>query len=530
MAHSVDIAIKARDEASKKFGIVGANAAAMGKVLKGVASTTKTAFATAFRIAERAALGLSAAFAYCTYAAIKQEASEIELMSALKMTGEYSDELMEKMLKQADAIQDATVYGDEYVLTLMRMAMTQGIAADKAADAAKAAIALYEGFGGGRGKPEIFLRYYIDALRGTGASLDSYVGALRNAKTEQERMQVLQKALAAGWDVAKSKADSTGGALKQMKNILGDVAEEIASPYLPAISSAAKAIKNWAKTHKDQIAWWAEVTHSYVTLVKDVFMDFIEFMKNDWRAGMAFVFDSFLRLLKAAFKSAIEMAIAGGRGIWKGVKEGIFGGELEKQYATELAKTTAREGQGGAMGMFPSAEQRERAMRYAEEAIKPYTKREIEKMIKGPMGAITDNFKKAFSDILKDMPEDLRDNFNKAWQKNLDRLKKIGEMPSAGAYAGAGGKEGIPKIFPLGGIGDALEKIISRAKQGLQPLEARLLTFAPGRRFNVTEKNTGDTAKNTKMTYQEIKNLVAVMKAAFQTPSVDINLITSNFK
>jgi len=402
VAHSVDVLIKAKDQASRKFGIIGASAKIMGKALKSTARITKTAFVAAFRVAKYAVMGLSAAFAYCTYAAIKQEASVIELASALKVTGQYSEKLMKEMREQAGAIQDATVYGDEYILMLMRMALTQGVAADKAGEAAKAAIALHAGFGGGRGKPEIFLRYYIDALRETGSSLDSYVGELRNAETQEERMRVLQDALARGWDVATSKTDSAGGALKQMKNKLGDVAETIAAPFLPAIASSAHAITRWAKENEDNIAWWAEKTHSYVTVVKDVFLDFVRFMREDWRAGMAFVFDSFLKLLKATFEAAVLLAIAGGKGIWRGVKAGI-GGDIK------------------------------------------------------------------------------------------------------------GSERGAPAPFAWK---EMLESITSNIKRRLAPMEARFLTFAPGTRFNQTEKNTRDTVRGVKdlvkigyMTVRELKQI-----------------------
>ncbi|GAJ02702.1 unnamed protein product, partial [marine sediment metagenome] len=88
--HSVDVLIKARDKASRKFGVISASAAVMGRTLKSVASMTRTAFAAAFQTVKRAAIGLAAAFAYCTYAAIKQETAEHKLATALKMTGEYS--------------------------------------------------------------------------------------------------------------------------------------------------------------------------------------------------------------------------------------------------------------------------------------------------------------------------------------------------------------------------------------------------------------------------------------------------------
>jgi hypothetical protein len=181
--HSVNVLIKARDEASKKFGVIGVSSKVMGTALRstarsirwsftrafaGISAAAKMAFGGITTMARRAlntirttikriSMGIAAAFAYSSYAAMKQQAAEIELASALKMAGTYSDALMHKLKQQASEIQKNTVYGDEYVLMLMRQAKTLGVTEDKLADAAKAAIALYEGFGGGRGKPEIFM-------------------------------------------------------------------------------------------------------------------------------------------------------------------------------------------------------------------------------------------------------------------------------------------------------------------------------------------------------------------------------------
>ena len=323
--HSVNVLIKARDEASKKFGRIGLTSKVMGTALKSTARSIRWSFTRAFagisasaRLAfsgitamarralntirttmKRIAQGIAAAFAYSTYAAMKQQAAEIELASALKMAGTYSDALMEKLKQQASEIQQNSVYGDEYVLTLMRMAKTLGWTEDKLADAAKAAIALHAGFGGGRGKPEIFLRYYTDAINGTAKSLDTYIGELRTAKTEEERQIILQKNIARGWDVVKSKTEHAGGALKQMWNAIGDAAERFGKPFLDDITRTAKAIKKWSEDNQDAIARFAEKVHSYMTVVKDIFKAYIDFMKQDWKEGFSKSLDSTIVMIKA---------------------------------------------------------------------------------------------------------------------------------------------------------------------------------------------------------------------------------------
>lgn len=516
MAHSVGVIVKARDQASRKFGVIGASAVLMGKAFKSVSHITRATLSSAFQLAERSAIALGAGLAYSTYNAIKQQAAEIEMASALRVTNQYTEENFRKLKEQASAIQESTVYGDEYVMMLMRMALTQGVAAEKAGEVAKGAIALFEGFGGGRGKPEIFLRYYIDALRGTGSSLDSYVGELRNAKTQEEKMIILQGALAKGWDVAKSKTESAGGALKQMKNVLSDISETIAEPLLPSITSSAHAIKNWALENRDNIGWWANKTYSYVTLVKDIFWEFLKFMREDWRAGMSFVFDSFLELLKATFETAIIMAIAGGKGIWKGVKAGILGGEktrriearteqLYLEYRKHPPPGTILEGLG------PPLHRTAIYYELRKQAEKEIIQEGARSIIGESINAITDSFKDAFATILKEMPEDLRNKVDEAWEKHLKRIEALGEAPGPKPYPGI--PSGTPTPASLGKM--LKDAISSSLKRGLPALESMYLTFAPGERFNQTEKNTAKTARNTdaivkqhRQTMTELKKIV----------------------
>ena len=542
--HSVNVLIKARDEASRKFLRIGGAAKIMGSMLKGVGSVIKTAFVTALKAAKYAAVALTAALAACTWKMLKQEAAEVELASALKVTNQYSDARMKKLKAEAAEIQDVTTYGDEYIMTLQRMAITLGVTEDKATDAAKAAIALHAGFGGGRGKPEIFLRYYIDALRGTGTSLASYVGELRKAKTEQEKMLILQKAMAKGWDVAKSKAESGLGVLAQTKNKLGDIAEVIAAPLLPMIKSSGKAVTAWAKENEANIAWWAQKTFSYVTLVKDVFWDFVVFMKQDWRAGLAFAFGSFLELLKATFKSAVILAIAGGRGIWKGVKEGLLGekGGLEefekaggKTYkrgetwaeATEMHgywKQKAREkyqeetffrvkGRAGFGERYVRTEDREKW----ERALQAAQKKQVESIIGGSLNAAANTFKEAIDNIFKDMPDDLRKGYDESLQNHMERLEELGAKPGKTPIGEPAAAE-PPKPFSMA-MAETMKEAGSALAQKLAPLEARFLTFKPGATFDIERRQVtlmGQNVQNTKNMFQALKDIKSDIKALLQ--------------
>lgn len=566
MVKSVDLVVKARDEASRKFGIIGVSSKVMGTALKATARSIRWSFTRAFAgisaaakmafrgiavmarrtlrtiktTLRRIALGIAAIFTYSTYAAMKQQAAEAELASALKMAGTYSDALMEKLKQQASEIQKDTVYGDEYVLTLMRMAKTLGWTEDKLADAAKAAIALHAGFGGGRGKPEIFLRYYTDAINGTAKSLDTYIGELRKAKTEEERQIILQKNIAKGWDVAKSKTDSASGALKQMINAIGDAAEAFGGPFLADVTRTAKAVTKWAEDNHAAIALFAEKVHSYMTLVKDLFVAYINFMKEDWKEGFSKSLGAAIVLLKAFGQSVkivfkkIFMNIGANIITWvkQGLAQKIEYERLIVKYQSEMRGKRI----GGLHEKPLTQEIIEESKRRAKETLElnirqgvfdiAYPEHEI---IWEKAGSdITKTFRDALDQIKDIMPEFAK-GVEKAFAENKARLEALKKEPAPPGKITKPPVEEEPKTF--------LGNLASAVRQKLQAQEARFLTFAPGTQFNYQKVMAENTAKEVTLTSKIVdatKQQVEIAKETLThivtlTASGGINITQSNF-
>lgn len=541
---SVNVLIKARDEASKKFGVIGVSSKVMGAALKttarsirwsftrafaGISASAKLAFRGITAMARRAlrtikttvrriAQGIAAAFAYSTYAAMKQQAAEIELASALKMAGTYSDALMEKLKQQASAIQENSTYGDEYILSLMRMAKTLGWTEDKLADAAKAAIALHAGFGG-RGKPEIFLRFYTDAINGTAKSLDTYIGELRTAKTEEERQIILQKNIAKGWDVVKSKTESAGGALKQMWNTIGDVYfEAFGSRFLDDITRSAKAIKKWSEDNREAIAHWADVTHSYVTLVKDLFKAYIDFMKDDWKEGFRKSLDSTIVLFKAwgqSLKLVFEKIFAD---IGANIGPWLANARNLKIIQKETARTLLKEqgarlpfgrkpmyGRGEIFSTKAQADKAwddamEKAGNLVKEAYDAGSYPELKKP-KGigswaPVGQQIKAINKEALDKIKDIMPDFAKDVEKAFAESEKRLLALKNKKYVPATPPGKEPPGEPEEGPKTAFGRLIQKLPAR--------EARLLTAAPGAKYDYAQQ----TARNTKQSLSRHDKLV----------------------
>ena len=85
-------------------------------------------------------------------------------------------------------------------------------------------------------------------------------------------------------------------------------------------------------------------------------------------------------------------------------------------------------------------------------------------------------------------------------------------------------------------IGDMAKSVMKNVKQTLSPLEARFLTFAPGKRFGKsteekTETNTQKTAKSSNELVKLAKQSVGLLRslpAQIQAQQV-MNVLLSNF-
>jgi hypothetical protein len=154
----------------------------------------------------------------------KQEEAVEGLRAALAASGQEVDKNLERLKKEAAAIQKITRVGDEQTLELMQMAAAMGVTADQLDDVAKAAI----GFAANMGqevKPEM-VRYIALAKQGEFTMLQRYVPAIRKATTQQQKMAELQRFVNEGWEKEQALAKTQRGYLLQLRNALGDVLEQ----------------------------------------------------------------------------------------------------------------------------------------------------------------------------------------------------------------------------------------------------------------------------------------------------------------
>jgi len=481
--HSIDVLIKARDEASKKFNKIGGSATGMASALKKAAAAAAVYFSgRAVKRFMEDAVKLAAV----------QIRSNALLAQSMKNTGNYSREAFKDLQDFASQVQKVTVYGDEMTESLMSMGLNLGILPSQIKEAVKGAYGLQAMFGG-RMKPEMALRYIAQAFKGEYASLSTYIVALRTANTEAEKHAILMKAMADGYKLVQVNARTALGPVEQMKNTLGDVVKEaIGAAFLPWVQKSADAIKRWAENNQERIRVFAEKAAAYMTYFKDVVMSIVDAIKTDWKGSFTWMWDSFLELMKAAMESAIDLALAGGKGIWAALKKGLtapLGARIQKVRENAILKGEFKTRDDMFVQKWNSKTARyERQSEYTEygktverrarEGLAAEAAEESKGIIKSAISSISETWSAAIKKITDTMPEQMRADLQTAAAKRnraliaaLTPSKPPGGERYIGPLARAGGAGGAVAAFTLADL----------LRQKLAPQESRFLQYGSRR-------------------------------------------------
>jgi len=189
--------------------------------------------------------GLYRGLSSCVTAAMYQEKVESDLAASLKVTGDYTSQLMTKYKQFASSIQDVTTYGDEQVLSLMQYAHSLGVSSDKIEQTTKMALGLAQAL---RIDEQTAIKMVSGALRGQYELFTRYIPAIKNAKSESEKYALVQELVNKGF--AEMKVDTATEALKQLNNDWSDLKELLGEALLPLL----KEFASWLHENKDEIA------------------------------------------------------------------------------------------------------------------------------------------------------------------------------------------------------------------------------------------------------------------------------------
>jgi len=206
---NIKLTISAKDLASGTLGRVKASTIALGTAVGILGAKMVTAALNGVR--------------RWVNEALEAERANVMLDAALRGTGNYSEALSRQMRDLAGAIQDETGAIDEAVKSNIAMLLTMGTAPAKMGEAARAVQALaalnYEGSQAARA--------VALAMEGNMLGFNRLVPAVRNAKTEEEKVLAVNALLSAGYEQQKANLQTVGGAWGALKGRLGDAREAI---------------------------------------------------------------------------------------------------------------------------------------------------------------------------------------------------------------------------------------------------------------------------------------------------------------
>jgi len=425
---------------------------------KKMATAFKASFDKMVTYAKWGSLAIAGAMALATRAAMKQEDAVFLLGAALRATGEYSQKLMEQFQSFASAIQQVTTYGDEEVLMLMQLLKTLGVSTSRL----KAATMMTIGLAAATGRSANTMATYVAmAEQGEFTMLRRYIPALRTASTDTEKMTALTEFASRGFKIAQAQAETTSGALTQMRNAVGDVAEEIGFALLPTIKSSAKAIKEWAQTNQERIGYWAKRSAAYVTFVINVLMDFAKYMVREWPKSLQTGFNVALEFFKGFGESIVVIikraALEAGEAFTQAFSTKVGKWLIEKSGLLDL-----KGGKLGLLAKYPLTgalriKMMELGTKMMEKGMEPPTpapdiSKELERIWKSRSETIKGILKEANFDISKSQQKLMADlkaieaeyrptmwkqmtesakNYHDEWSESLDQIAKKVQTTSA---------------------------------------------------------------------------------------------------
>jgi len=209
------------------------------------------------RAGMRFGLALAAGIGLAARAYAKQERAENDLATALRATGQEVEGNMRRFKELAAGIQKVTTYGDEQILAFQAYATHLGVTADKLDGTTRAALGLSKALGMDL---QTSMRYTALALQGEFTMLQRYIPELRATESATEKLAIVMRKGAQGFEAAMADTKTLAGGFAQMKNQIGDAAEAIGQALLPAlmeltggIGKLSNGVRDWAKLNAGMI-------------------------------------------------------------------------------------------------------------------------------------------------------------------------------------------------------------------------------------------------------------------------------------
>lgn len=99
--------------------------------------------------------------------------------------------------------------------------------------------------------------------------------------------------------------------LRRIGQAIKVVAINLAEAIGPALRDVTDRMTNFLRENKNEIWKWAQIFGTRVAYVKDVFLEFVEYLRTDWRGALSMVFSIVLELTKGFMNALIVLVREG---------------------------------------------------------------------------------------------------------------------------------------------------------------------------------------------------------------------------
>lgn len=251
---TLEFVLKAKDEASSSLKSFSANAQSVFK---------------SFAVAGTAAFGALTAVVKTSIDASSEAADvQAQLGAVLKSTGGIAGVTAQKAVELSKALQKQTTFGDEAILSAENMLLTfTNIKDNVFPEATKTVLDMSVALGQDTKNSAIQLGKALNdpilgvtALRKVGVNFTESQRELIKSMVESGDVMGAQKLILKELATefggsAQAAADTFGGRMKQLKEIVGDLQEEIGNAFVPVLQSLTEKI---TPVVNNMIAWAQE--------------------------------------------------------------------------------------------------------------------------------------------------------------------------------------------------------------------------------------------------------------------------------
>lgn len=304
---SVAIILKARDEASRRFKTVGGGLKSLARKVFNL----KTAIVGAF-----GALAVRAMVRSTLEAFGQQEEAVARLESVLRSTGQAAGFTSGQLQQMAKDLQSVTRFGDETIINAQAvMATFTQIRGDVFQHAIVAAMNMSETIGQDLKSSVIQLGKAlndpikgISALQRVGVSFTAEQKEVIKALVETGRTADAQKMILSELNtefggMAERLGATASGRLKQFKNAMGDIKEEIGAALMPTIGRLTEIIQQNAGTVRDWIVGFINGFRRLMADLAPAWEFIVDTFRTIWVVGST-VFESLGNVIRTFSSSS----------------------------------------------------------------------------------------------------------------------------------------------------------------------------------------------------------------------------------